>query len=115
MKKEGTQQLSCTGNLEKALPHQPLPPPFLVPTVQGSSTHTQIGLISHLHTQDPVLNHKVDLMVLIDYDGQREKIYIYACGIMDIVIRNGLCVQILDKAVCISLSDNTHGKSMGKY
>ena len=44
-----TQQLSCVGNLERALLHQPLPPPFLVLTSHDSSAHL-IDFISHLHT-----------------------------------------------------------------
>ena len=70
---EEMQQLSCAGNFEKALPHQPLPhqplpPPFLVLTDQDSSAHWLISLAICALT-DPVLNHKVDQMVLIVYDG----------------------------------------------
>ena len=39
VKPEETQQLSCTGNLEKALPHQ-----FLVLTAQDSSAHRLVSL-----------------------------------------------------------------------
>ena len=39
VKQEETQQLSCAGNLEKSLPHQPLQPPFLIFTGQDSSVH----------------------------------------------------------------------------
>ena len=68
VKQEGMQQLSCAGNLEKALPYQPLLPPFLVLTAQDF--RAQIGLCSFM---DPVLHHKVDQMVLLDYDGQRRR------------------------------------------
>ena len=69
-KQIGTQQMNCTGNLEKAQPHQP---PFLVLTVQDSS---ELRLVSWAicALSDPDLNHKVDQMVVIDYDGQKMKI-----------------------------------------
>ena len=59
VKPEETQQLSCAGNIEKALSHQPLLSPFHVLTAQ-------IGLISNAF-----LKRKVYQMVLIDYIGQR--------------------------------------------
>ena len=71
-KPEEKQQLSCVGNLEKALPHQPLPPPFLVLTAQDSSMHRLVSLAICTLT-DAFLNHKVDQMVLIDYDRQRRR------------------------------------------
>ena len=69
MKPEETQQLSCAGNLEKTLP---LPPPFLVLTDQDSSAYRLDSLVICAF-MDALLNHKVDHMVLIDYDGQRRK------------------------------------------
>ena len=72
VKPEETQQLSCAGKLEKALPHQSLPPPFLVLTVQDSSAHRLVSLAICAFT-DAVLNHKVQQMALIDYDWQRTK------------------------------------------
>ena len=51
-------KLSCAGNLEKALPHQPLPPPFLVLTVQDSSTH-RLGSLAICSLTDTFLNYKV--------------------------------------------------------
>ena len=73
LKPEETQQLNCTGNLEKALPYQPLPPSILVLTAQDSSAHRLVSL-AICALSDPILNHKVDQMVLIDYDGQRRYI-----------------------------------------
>ncbi len=70
MKQEGRQQLSYTGMLEKALTHQPLPPPFLVLTTQDSSMHGLVSLAIGALT-DAFLIHKADQMVLIDYEGQR--------------------------------------------
>ena len=72
VKPEETQRLSCVGNLEKALPHQPLPPPFLVLTAQHSSTHRLIPLTTCALT-DVFFIHNVNQMVLIDYDGQRRR------------------------------------------
>ena len=65
VKPEETQQLSYVGNLEK-----PLPPPFLVLTAQDFCTQIVVSLAICTLT-DAFLNHKVDQMVLIDYDGQR--------------------------------------------
>ena len=80
MKQEETQQLSCTGNLKKALPHQPLPPPFIRLIAKDSSAHRLVSFAIGSLT-DAFLNHKVDQMVLIDYEGERRKkennIYIY--------------------------------------
>ena len=59
--------LSCAGNLEKALPHESLPPPFLVLTAQDSFVHRLISLAICTLT-DSFLNHKVDQMVVIDYN-----------------------------------------------
>ena len=70
MKPEETQQLSCAGNLEKALLHQPLQPSFFVLTAQDSSMHRLVSFAICKFT-DAFLNHKVDQMVLINYDGQR--------------------------------------------
>ena len=64
VKLEETQQLSCTGHLEKALPL-----PFLVLTAQYSLKHRSVSLAICTLT-DAFLNHKVDQMVLINYDGQ---------------------------------------------
>ena len=72
MKPEETQQLSLAGNLENALPHQLLLAPFLVLTAQNSSAHRLVSFIICAHT-DAFLNHKVDQMILIDYDGQRRR------------------------------------------
>ena len=72
MKQEEMQQLSCTGNLEKALPHQPLLPPFLNLTAEDTYAHRLISLAICTLT-DPVLNHMVNQMVLIDYYGQRRR------------------------------------------
>ena len=72
LKQEGTQQLSYAGNLEKALPHQPLPPPFLVLNAQDSSVHWLVSLTMCTLT-DPVLNPKVDQRVVINNDEQRRK------------------------------------------
>ena len=63
-------QLSCIENLEKALPHQSLLPPFLILAAQNSSTHRLVSL-AICTLMDAFLNHKIDHMVLIDYDGQR--------------------------------------------
>ena len=68
MKPEETQQLSCTGNLEKALPHQPLPPPSHVLTAQDSPMHRLVSLAICILT-DVFLNYKVDQVILIDYNG----------------------------------------------
>ena len=65
-------ELSCAGNVEKALPHQPLLPPFLVLSAQDSSAYRLVSLAICTLT-DAFLNHKVDRMVLIDYDGQKKK------------------------------------------
>ena len=59
VKQEETQQLSYAGNLEKALPYQPLPPPFLVLTIQDSLAHRLISL-AICALMDPILNQKVD-------------------------------------------------------
>ena len=68
------QQLSCVGNLEKALPNQPLPPLFLVLTAQDSSMHRLVSLaLSTL--MDAFLKYKVDQMVLIDYDRRKKNGY----------------------------------------
>ena len=75
MKPEETRQLSSAGNLEKALPHQPLLPPFLVVSVQDSSTHRLVSL-AKCALMDAFLSHKVNQMVLIDCDGQRIRIRI---------------------------------------
>ena len=73
LKQEETQQLSCTGNLE------PLPPPFLVLTAQDSSAHRLVTLPICALT-DVLLNHKVDRIVIIDYDGQRRRIILLQRG-----------------------------------
>ena len=70
VKPEEMQQMSCAGNLEKALPHQPMTTPFLVLMAQDSSVHKLVSLAICALT-DAFLNHKVNQMVLIDYDGQR--------------------------------------------
>ena len=70
VKPEETQQLNCAEKLEKALPHQPLPPPFLVLTAQDSSAHRLVSLAICALT-DAVLYRKVDQMALIDHDWQR--------------------------------------------
>ena len=76
VKLEEMQQPSCTGNLEKALPHQPLLPPFLDFTAQDSSVHRLVSL-AICALKDAFLNRKVDQRVLIDYDGQsRRSIYL---------------------------------------
>ena len=72
VKPEEMQQLSCIENLEKALPHQPLLPPFLVFTAQDPSVHRLVSLATCALT-DTFLNHKVDQMVLINYNGQRRR------------------------------------------
>ena len=75
IKPEETQKLSSKENLEKA--HQPLPPSFLALTAQDSSAHRLLSLAIYALT-DASLNHKIDQMVRIDYDGQR-RIYICVC------------------------------------
>ena len=50
--------------LRKALPHQPLPPPFLVLTAKDSSSHRLVSLVITTFT-DTFLDHKIDQMVLI--------------------------------------------------
>ena len=70
VKPEESQELSCTGKLEKALPHQSLPPPFPVLTAEDSSAHRLVPL-AICTLVDAFLNYKVDQIVLIDYDGQR--------------------------------------------
>ena len=70
VKTEETQQLSCAENLEKTLPHQSLLPTFLVLTAQDSLVYRLISLAICAFT-NTFLNHKVDQIVLIDYDGQR--------------------------------------------
>ena len=72
VKPEETQQLSCAGSLEKALPHQPLPPPFLVLTAQDLSVQRLVLLVICALT-NAFFNHKVDQIVLIDYDRQRRE------------------------------------------
>ena len=59
-------------NLKEVLPHQLLPPPFLVHTTQDSSAHKLVSL-AICALMDSILNHKVDLMVRIDYNGQRRR------------------------------------------
>ena len=59
VKPEEIQRLNCTGNLEKALPHQPLLPPFFVLTAQDSFAYRLVSLAICVFT-DPVLNRKVD-------------------------------------------------------
>ena len=78
MKQKETQRLRCARNLEKALPHQPLPPPFHILTAQYSSAHRLVSLVLSALT-DPVLNHKVNQMVLIDYEWTKREIYLYIC------------------------------------
>ena len=75
VKPEETQQLSCAGNLEKALP---LLPPFLVLTAQDSSAHRLVSLAICALT-DAFFNQKVDQMVLINYDGQRRTLWKTRC------------------------------------
>ena len=58
MKPEETQQLNSAGSLEKTPPHQPVPPPFLVLTVQDFSSHRLVSLAICALT-DPVLNHSL--------------------------------------------------------
>ena len=77
VKPEETQQLSCTGNLEKALPHQILVLSFLVLTARDSSMHRLISLAIRALT-GAFFNHKVDQMILTNYDGQRRR-NIYIC------------------------------------
>ena len=72
VKPKEMQQLSCAGNLEKALPHQPLPPSFLILTAEDSPAHRLVSL-AICELRDAFLNHKVDLMVLIHYHGQRRR------------------------------------------
>ena len=81
MKPEETQQESCAGNLEKALRHQPRLLPFFILTAQDSSVD-RLGSLAICALRDPILNHKVDQMVLISYDGQRRRmcLCIYASG-----------------------------------
>ena len=67
VKPEETQQVNCTGNLEKALPL-----PLFIFTAQDSSAHRLVSLaICALRHAFP--NHKVDQMVLVDYDGQKRR------------------------------------------
>ena len=72
MKPEKMLQLICAGDFEKAQPHQPLAPRFLVLTVQDSSAHRLVSLSTCALTE-AFLNHKVDQFVLIDYDGWRRR------------------------------------------
>ena len=72
VKPEKTKQLNCAGNLEKAMPHQPLAPPFFALTAQDSSVHRLVSLAICILI-DAFLHHNVDQMVLIDYDGQRRE------------------------------------------
>ena len=72
VKPKETQQLSCAGILEKVLPHQPLPPTFLVLTAQDTSVHRLVSLAFSAFTYT-FLNYKVYQMVLINYDGQRRR------------------------------------------
>ena len=58
--------------IRKALPHQPLLTPFLVLTAQNSSMHRLVAL-TICAFMDPILNQ----MVLIDFNGQRSKRYIF--------------------------------------
>ena len=50
----------------------PLAPPFLVMTTQDSSAHILVSL-AICARKDAFFNHKVDQMILIDYDVQRRK------------------------------------------
>ena len=43
VKKEDTPQLSCAGNFEKAVPHQPLLPPFFVLTAKDYFVHRLVS------------------------------------------------------------------------
>ena len=76
VKPEEMHQLSCAGNLEKALLHLTLPPPFLVFTAQDSSAHRLVSFAIYTLT-DVFLNQNGDNMVLIDYDWQRRRYHRY--------------------------------------
>ena len=81
MKLEEMLQLWCVGNLEKALPHQPLLPPFLVLTAQESSVYRLVSLAICALT-DTFLNDKVDQMVLIDYEKKNVSLSLSSNGLL---------------------------------
>ena len=88
VKLEEMQQLICAGNLEKAVKHQPLLPPFLVLTALDSSAYRLISL-AICALMDPIFNHKVDQMTLIDYNGPRRR---YMCMFAFICEHITLCL-----------------------
>ena len=70
VKPDEMQQLSCAGNFRKVTAMSATATTILLPTSRRLF-RVKISLISHLHTTDAFLNHKVDQMVLIYYDEQR--------------------------------------------
>ena len=91
VKPEETQQLSCAGNLEKALLYQPLPPPYLVLTAQDYSAHRLVSLVICALT-DLLLNHKVDQIFLINYDGLRREENARASAYLGLQYIHRLCI-----------------------
>ena len=92
MKQEGMQQLSCARNLEKALLHQPLVPPFLVFTAQDTSAH-RVASLAICALMDPVLSHNVDRWSSsITMDKEEECVYMCEIFLINEIV---LCTVLI--------------------
>ena len=101
VKSEGKQQLSNAGH--KALPHQPLPPPFLVLTVQDSSTH-KLASLAICVLKDTVLNHRLMKWYSLTIMDKEEREQLMYFTVLSLVLRLNILINILEKKGKIFLS-----------